>query len=834
MTLMGEAANYTDLRVITMEKAPRAKPGEAIHSQGSWLALSHMDWMRVESIDLDKQIPERVQLDRIVGNNRDLSSNPPGCATYSRPIYIMREFSTDDREGVEHFWEVPSAFMVITRIHSSILSQRSFEEKLEEWLRSAEDGRIQPYNHAGASGDLGERVLFLYYRTLELSDIIMITKSDSVQALLKCNGRLYTMPEAGDIYSYYCIHRRELEKDTESSVGGDTIPLVSCKFAVRSAQNCRKLLPKLRGWFSGSTPDKSEPAFFVTGLEDINIIVYDRSSRELCDIFKKILGCGGDFQLAFNDCSTCLGLKEEGLPFPKGDSGLEEAKDGVSEEYKRLCVEFVGLTERHHLDGDWVRPLRELLNGLANISDNYVLQQMSYILLNGLRGIVHRMENWSEKKYASSQKDQEIMQMITGISYLMEYISRKEEELVHHPETRPLLFDIPANLLEFYLFFSDQCTRYFQSREGFQGKNRDYYLLLIPGLCDSISIQDRLSFKDARERLLFVEIPLRMLYEPFHAICSLVHEVAHHSGEATRYRKMRFSLLVKCAAILMADQLDMGDSDLVCACISKKIRERYPKGLDEYMADIKKYLQQVTDALCQTEPFVETLWGVYLDDKKFPPVEELRELNSHMIQYRKNRGTKYTTALCMMLREVEYLFKETYADLAMLTLLELEAAEYIELLEKVSIPKDEDNKNSYFRRIERAGLVLAAIDEGTLLGLSNCAEQEDSFAGEVRQYCRVLLDETSDPEMNLPKWKGDNEGYHSLEIAEMILIYLKECVRAIQEFDTDPNNQPTLKLIRDRFCMFAKNQRFASLAFFEVIEEYRSQFIDRIHSNHAQ
>lgn len=823
---MGNVTTYTDLRAIVMEKASRPVEGVTTYPQGAWLTLSHMDWTRVDAIKPNAEAPEQVQLDQIAARNQKLSSSKSMRSAYSQPIYIMREFPSCDKPGVDLFWSVPSAFMVITRVNSTAQSQQAFEEALEERLQHEGGGKIQAYNQANLQDTLKKNVLFLYYRTLELSDVIMVTKSDSIQALLKCIGLLYTLPEVGDIYSYYCIDRHELLAGAEKSVNNDSIPLISSRFAVLKAKDCHNLLPNLRRWFSSPDSNKPVPAFFVTGTEDINVIAYGRSSREFCQIFRNILQQSCDFWSAFDDCSTRLGLDESSLFFPVKGNPSGESLGEFSVEYRKLRKEFAQFMEMRTLSKDWVRPLRELLNVLANISDNCVLQQMCSILLNGVRGIVHRVAEWPNPDYSSSQQNREIMRMVTGISYLIEHIARKEGELVHHPETRPLLFDIPANLLEFYLFFSDQCAQYFQSRELSSCGKCDYQLLLIPSLCESISIHDQFNFKRSSERLLFVEIPLGLVYNPFYVICSLVHEVAHHSGEAARHRDQRFSLLASCAAFTLADELDMGDSDIVYHRIYRMIVEQYPADKRKYMRDIRNHLLQVTDVLCQTEPFVELLWTTYLNDMEYTFADRMHWQNSHMVQYRNDRGTKYTKHLRERLREVEYLFKETYADLVMLAILDLRAEDYVRLLEEPKVPETEDNKISYFCRIERAGLVLATIDEENLLGLSGYAKKGHPFADDVKRYCKVLLDEDSDP-ADLPKWKGTNGGYHSLEIAESILSYLKRCYRSIQTYDDVQVNQSALGLIREQFRMFAKDKRFASLAFFEAIEQYRPQIINR-------
>lgn len=70
-------------------------------------------------------------------------------------------------------------------------------------------------------------------------------------------------------------------------------------------------------------------------------------------------------------------------------------------------------------------------------------------------------------------------------------------------------------------------------------------------------------------------------------------------------------------------------------------------------------------------------------------------------------------------------------------------------------------------------------------------------------------------------------GYHGPEIVETILTYLQECYQKISAYDAEEKNQVELTHIRQNYFRFAKEQRFASLEFFKVIEDYRPKIIDR-------
>ena len=125
--------------------------------------------------------------------------------------------------------------------------------------------------------------------------------------------------------------------------------------------------------------------------------------------------------------------------------------------------------------------------------------------------------------------------------------------------------------------------------------------------------------------------------------------------------------------------------------------------------------------------------------------------------YRRYMDEKVLDRLDKLLWEVENLFKETYADLAMLTLLGLQAEDYMAMLEKSDAAHSSKNENSFACKIERAALVLCAIDSTNLLGLAEYADPSHPLATSILKYCQILLDENASPEM-LPTRSGSCGG----------------------------------------------------------------------------
>lgn len=838
---------YTDLRAVVMEKNIQRENISIPQPSDGWLVLGHMDSVHVKRISLSPKESLGAHLDRVQAHNQSFFTQlieERKNSVHFQSLYILQEFSEKEYTRVEAFWNQPSAFLTITRIHSTGQDQASFESDIDRQLCLAgkENVRLPLSNQQSDSVEskncLGEQVAYLRYKCLELSDVILISKSDSAEALLSLIGCLFVLETVGDIYSYYCISNSELSGQSELAVNSDCISLISTRFSVQKANEFHRQIATLETMFRNPNPNVPSSAFFVSGMEDINLVTYNKSSRQLCEIFQKLLSTKKDFNMVFEDSTTRLGIFEDKLlqDFISSKKSKSNGDQDLTNECEILRNSFFDLCKQHSLKKDWVRPLMELLNMLYYMSMNCILRQVCYVLLNGLQGLVYcigeQAKQVEEQSYQSElqlKREREIMQIIAWVDQLMERIIQMEGELMHCPEARPMLFDIPVNLLEFYLLFSEQAIRYFQDREGENRRNRSYQLLLVPNLCQTISIFDYLNVdhQDSKQFLLFVELSSSLLYNPFSVICKLVHEMAHYGGEITRERELRFSCLNACSAFLLADRLGMGDSDSVIQKIFYKIGEIYPKNKRLYMRDIVDFLFFTVNKIACAELLVQEFEDIYLATYEGTPIQKAKWLDQHITAYYKDRRVNLTQNLEKMLWEIEYLFKETYADLAMLTLLDLRAEDYIKALEESEFPKNVVSEVTIACRIERAALVLYTIDEENLLGLSSC--QDLDLAKKVRQYCKVFSDPEGKSE-DLPTQSGKC-GYHNFEIMDSILRYLRGCYQTIQRFDAVEENQKELRQIRENFRLFAREQRFASSEFFKIMENYRPKLI---HRNKAQ
>lgn len=874
-----------DSRVILMGRSQKHLGDSVTLEPGYWLTLGHFDWAKIELIKKNDSSPQnpptKVNLADIWNNNSRLSIDQDRKnATYWHPIYIVREF--DELKEPDMFWAQKAAFMLICQIRSkwtSInnttrqVSQVSFEYAVDECV-SKTNGVI--FLNDDTKKPLCQKSCYIRYRTLALSDIVLILKSDSLRSLMDILGNLQALPCVGDLYSYCCINPCIFDSNPELPVTNDSISLMSIRFSIRNTWKSRQYLTETVGTVTNpaagtlwqlaydSSMSVEEP-YFITGTEDINLQIKNLTSQQLCRSLQCLLQIQGypsrnpksksaEIWDAFDDMVTRLGIPENRLPV-KTDLSCNANDTDLKEIYGNLLARFQKIMKDSIDSGfsitnyDWIRPIAELLEGMKSISGNNLLRQFCFVMLGGMVGIVDKCEeisaDWKNLTLAGpnvpdiekknfQDKLTFVMLLTSRLANLMENMVRMEGELVHHPETRPLLFFIPANLLEFYMSFTDRCIRYYYSREDTplqsnrESSRKFLPLLVVPELCETIQIANQPD--ESRSFLLSVSLPVHLLYDPFSVICNLVHEAAHCAGEDCRCREERFDIFIHIAAYLIVEMLGMSDSDRVLKIIeeAKTALERlYPEDSNKryYMRNINTELPFCIDRFLRNDNVLAFLSEIYLDLSSHRWENEYQIIKEHRQSIYTILSGEDPLKLLGTLSQVSDIFRESYADLGMVSLLSLKPSDYVKLFSDY----DKLSNNAYLNdegykgmiaRIAAVICTMASDDRSLFYRWIWCDDEENEKHNElevlISNYCRWLLNpagQSSD---------SDNADGYPLYVMLLILKYLKSCKSKMDELDSKTENLEDLKRIQTDFCRFAIKQEFASDQFIKALEEHRS------------
>lgn len=810
---------YTDVRVIDMNRQPQTINPAFLKDGDDWLSLGHFSQFKIIKIESKSSSDEMsVDLSHIYEHNQDLSRKADN--SYNQPIYLLQEFPLRSKKKVDSFWGKKSAFLLATRVHAALAGQQEFEGKIKESLNTTIDGdETHPVSFDCTSVEkstLGKEVEYIYYRTLEFSDVILVAKSDSLESLMKVIGRLYGHPSVGDSYSFIGIAPSEFSiENSHYAQREDLIPYALMRFAVKDARAARRYLEAFEGKISIDLKEKILPPLLVTGTEDLKILVHNVSSKALCQILYNILPSINlpayddsiSFWSAFYDMTTRLSIDESSLYHMSGVSipASYELHRAYTKLYSRVQRLYSIVGNRLP---DWLRPTAELTKLMQSLSGDCIFYQVCYTVLDGARGLVRL----AEKSILLDQTDPankatiDMLQMtLSGISDLMEHMIRMEGELVHHPESRPILYDIPANLLELYLHFSESCMAYFRNRE-YPAAIQRCRLIIVPCLCSTIKVKNITNYVDEEPALIYVEIPLHLLYDSKYAICSLIHEVSHFSGEITRNRATRFKFFAFGVACQVAAHIEMYDSKEVIKELAQKIMETIPDEMRSYMDQLQCGALDAVDALCEDEQFIDDLTFMY-----FSNLGSVQDWDTKYIKATKTKmNMKRRSSIHQDIKELVYLYREAYADLSMVSLLQLPIEDYLNMVKQdVRI----EDASILPLAIERAAVVIHTVNDGW----ANNANCTNSFDKTVQEYLVWMINHKDNRPFRIPG--------HSFEAVGAIIKYLKECHKAMRTWDQKRENAEDLSRIRTEFVDFADNQKFASAEFYMALELHRQRLI---------
>lgn len=799
------------LQVVNMLRRPRNVGAAVFEQPNEWLVLGHFDTLSIE------QLPcLNSPLRTIWGDIKAKRSMEKKDTVYFHPTYLVSE-ETDRFSG---FLNEERPFLFFTRIHSSAMEDVGIDALRDELKAIFEKNPDIPH---------------FYAKTLELSDLVLLSKSNSIVRLLSVLEELSNSPVVGDIYSYCCVSQTALTEDrgTQYIDSEDEIGLVSLRFAVRDSLAAAK--KQVEKWMDG----RDHKCFFVTGTEDVNLLLNDISSAELVLLLKDIImdSSNGEIWEHFDDMTTRLGV-------PILDSLMDDPKllDGPP---SRILSSYQGLYSRlmRHTElsaANWFQPLLQMLNTLTAVGENCVLNQLCYVLLDGLQGLMEKIEG---KSSISSLSD--VQSFVSGMVYLTEHMIRMESQLIHHPETRPLLFHIPASIMELDLAFVDLCAEYLQIADP---QKRHFYFSIIPALQSTVHIKNLVYQEGDQAYLLYVGIPLDCCYDPGFIVRVLVHEIAHFSGEKARFRESREDGMIGCCAYMLCQLLEIEHKKAGTRLLAQKLKEiiRKEERLEGQSLLIMENLMPVLQESCRTvffnQQLIYQLLALDAQDGDGSRTSKMQRLEGYVQNYKHLLSVGGIQAVTDALMELETLYRECYADIAMIQLLDMDAQAYFELIQRSYEVLDQSRPKSVLERknwegtkrfreavvVQRAGLVIAASFPEDVEHIQLNIGGTSSLGQKIVRYFREFRQNSErnmrNADLNMSS-SSNKSCFLDFKVADEIYKYLCKCRNEMLAIGKQHHEEK--RHIRDIYDTFAVREQYMSPTQVESISAFRKKLLRR-------
>ncbi len=713
-----------------------------------WVSLGHFD----EIYTFGKVMSEGF--DDILKSNNELlhKSNEENCY---HPLYLIVPKATKEEAN---FWSSPCWHIVITRIHFSCTNSPI---KQFETLKTK------------ISRELGNTRLYQFYHTTELSDMVLVQKSNKLQDLLSSALNLRKYSQVGRTYTYVGINHEKIVDECYDNTS-DKIPFFAIRFAVsdpNSTVDALSYVTKLLG---------DDVTYNITGVDDIVINFKDLYVKDIVALFKEWYSCEpqtiDQMLKAFSEITTRVGVHYECQK-----NNEEKQKDEVLQiECNRMLQDVANIQrlisyrcDRFGIPNEgWIKPILEISKTLIRMSQTAVLDEFVYLLFPGIRAFLKNvLELQKNNVYISDLPNinEKCNELVEECSHLLEQIMRVEGQLSIQPELRPVEYDIPVFLLEYILAFLNGVVHLLQKDDN--TINAKIKFLIVPRLCEDISAMEIFRAEGSKKMpgLVLLNVPIKSLYTPENILLALCHETAHFAGEKSRLRDLRQTEFVHAAAIIFARQLyDSIDESLIERIgndVANNINGTQIKCIDDLLQEICVYVQ---DLVFNEDFYYSFIWesvGQSLTD-------DIHVLSTS------ERYMEYGTILDL-LDDIKTIFREIYADLCMLRILNLSPSDYVNALIDESYKNHPEGKEgAVLQTAIRIYTVLAARNQ-----FDKCKniEPKSRYLSVWKRCYRVMKSLHEEICIN----KSSSKWIIPSSCVNAILKYAQECNKSLAELDSE-------------------------------------------------
>lgn len=697
--------NRTEIRAIDLIKTSKThslKDEMNTDTVNKYLCLGHFDAIRVRKLACEY---ENNPFEIIWGDCSKCNQDEQYTKTVF-PLYLLHDSSNGTQLNL--FWEKKFPCMVISRVHCNWPDNFDTISILKTHvlgLNESDDASLPQL------GDLtvevnGEYVHCAFYHTLELGDIVVVLKSNSMVSCLNIAKKTLENSSVGDTYSYCTLHSslfcadkfdNSIYNEMESPESGyakenaeksfkQPILNIGVRFSIRSTKLSKSILSKLC---------TTEKAFFVTGTSDALINWNNLSLEEFCSKVQLLLNThvitenGNDFLFglydAFDDVVTRLGIEY-------GEVANEEKSDATFRNVLNMQKDYTQKVEKlinvlpHDICG-WANALLVQFKTLLTMMNNCVMDDLSLLLWPSVTAFIDRLHFMlciEKRTNIGKEYTEDICDFLNGWASLANDILHLESQLAQNPELQSSRAYVPASLLAYYMAVLNDFNNLLIKIDK-KPSSLNFIPLITHTLesrTNTLCVLD--PHREGRSNYdnncpLLVSLPVSLMYYPAETIPVLCHEMAHYTGNDVRLREIRYECIKKTCASLVKYCWDLESLPLKNNSDDIRIIDFLALKIDEIVQpEIKDYIHLMRDDL----PFY--LKSIFLQWEVLSEIImkncDTRNLEVRFINYIQEmtpikQDERFNT-LCDRLFDILLLYRECYADIVAIICLELSKEQY--------------------------------------------------------------------------------------------------------------------------------------------------------------
>lgn len=635
------------------------------HDCNWWALIGHSDELECSEMTSMTLADIKDFNDRVYKKNSEDS--------YHHVIFLID--SKDQRNGQERdelLWKNGHNFVSITRIHfPDTVGLREQYNKVTDFLLS-QSKQLE-----------NKDICWRAYHTMELSDMVLVSKSCSFQTLSRWSLLATKTELVGSAYTYFGISGSFI--DTASSLwpenlSRDFIDFLAIRFSIQGGkvdeelQKTRKCLGE----------KYTTPVFRVAGNEDALICGQNVPVENLIKLYQSWYSNDCNIRCKFRDIITRLGAVWETTPHPLETEHFKRTETKLEQCCKTVLkkIQDNALTNQSIKGKEWLRPLVSLTNALVHMSRSTTLDAPVILVLPAVDAFWDNILGEPE----NSSDETMYLRFAELCIHTMEHLMREEGQLSHRPEMRPLTYDMPVFVLEyatsFLLALSKKLTKTDLSTP------KQIRFLLVPSADTDVSTEEPFVAQGKMPGLLQTTVPFSLLYKPQYLLPALCHEMAHYVGENVRKRDTRYWYFLKSSATELTkyfldkveDESNKLKDFLVHDFLDKSIRNWIEEKTPDGEIDIVKL--PLLDIVTLIKIAVEDLINEEKPDAYSDLIREYVLSNYRGAQlYSLPQGVleDHLQPFINRLGDLMVSYREAYADICMLYILKISALDYLEV-----------------------------------------------------------------------------------------------------------------------------------------------------------
>ncbi len=767
-------------------------------------------------------------LNKIYEENNYISSTYDG-SMFIHPMYAVINIEDGLEAEVKSFWsDFDDNFLFLSSVYLKGIDVSS--KYLNEIKKRIDEVLLNRAND----------LKYLIYRSLDLSDFIIVWKSNNLRPVIESIKDLYFDKNIGigHIKTICSLNYKSLKDNIKYR---EACSKINCNdkvdiTTVSTINNQHPIYQKLLG-------SSNDNMFCVLGNDNFIRSFQPLKTEDLFEMFYKIIRKEpiDDDISSIRRCFTQVGINCNSIVFDKphpSDIRIYNICKNIHNRLIRLKGTISSISEF-----EWMNISLELSNLMVVMSLSDIYNSVCLLLVDSVNFFCSWLEYVSDKKSNEEFKvflfknEREIQTFVRSWKQLLDNVVHSDGISVRVPGYALSSYNIYNTIVEYCGAYFRKLSKMLASFDANEDGKFQIAYIITPKLCRRIKTVEMFFDKLDKDSLLSLEIPIPAMLNPFLTITSLTHEAAHYYGEKTRNKKIRFDIYTICISTIMCEAMSIYSPNVnhhMIRLLNNRIQSFTKLDIKNvYLKDLKKYILKSALSILRSSEDLNDLYFEYTKNDTDSNDDDHDEKIEHILTAIDNMLTG-NNLIDEHIERIAYFLKECYADIIMIYILNLSFEEYISVLlpefERLNIENQED-KNKIDVFLHRIIMVKKVCEKEQNMDCSNILSNSKNYM--------YILDNIKDFEEGYSKFNSDapygryfKNGFYSYEIIYCIIRYLEKCLRDfISEINKNEMTNDTFLELRKMYEVFVENNFLFSDDFQNTINKYRDEVLSNYDEN---